>query len=62
MKENPFDAEAKDIAWCCGCGNFSILAAVKKALAGLDLSPGEVVMVSGIGQATKLPHPPQNRA
>ena len=56
MKENPFDAEVKDIAWCPGCGNFSILAAVKKALAELDLSPGEVVMVSGIGQAAKLPH------
>jgi len=56
MSENPFDAQVKDIAWCPGCGDFSILAAVKQALAELDLSPTQVVMVSGIGQAAKLPH------
>jgi len=55
MSENPFDAKAKDIAWCPGCGDFSILAAVRQALAELDLSPTQVVMVSGIGQAAKLP-------
>ena len=56
MNENPFDTEVKDMAWCPGCGNLSILAAVKQALAELHLSPREVVMVSGIGQAAKLPH------
>jgi 2-oxoglutarate/2-oxoacid ferredoxin oxidoreductase subunit beta len=44
------------IAWCPGCGNFSILQAVKKALVELDLEPQKVVFVSGIGQAPKLPH------
>ncbi len=44
------------IAWCAGCGNFSILNAWKKALVELDLRPEEVLMVSGIGQAAKLPH------
>lgn len=43
-------------AWCPGCGNFGILSAVKKALVGLDLEPYRVLMVSGIGQAGKLPH------
>jgi len=56
MVENLFDAKAKDIAWCPGCGDYSILAAVRQALAELGLSPCEVVMVSGIGQAAKLPH------
>ena len=42
--------------WCPGCSNFGILAAVKKALAALDLAPHEVCLVSGIGQAAKLPH------
>ena len=45
-----------ETAWCPGCGNFSILKAVKKALAGLDLHPHQVLMVSGIGQAAKTPH------
>ena len=42
-------------AWCPGCGNFGILPAVKKALAKLGLDPHQVLMVSGIGQASKLP-------
>ena len=43
-------------AWCPGCGDFSILAAVKKALVDLQVEPYRVLMVSGIGQAGKLPH------
>jgi 2-oxoglutarate/2-oxoacid ferredoxin oxidoreductase subunit beta len=43
-------------AWCPGCGNFGILSAVKKALVDLDIPPHKVLIVSGIGQAGKLPH------
>ena len=43
-------------AWCPGCGNFGILQAVNKALVALNLKPYQVLMVSGIGQAGKLPH------
>ena len=35
--------------WCPGCGDFGILASIKQALAGLDLYPHEVLLVSGIG-------------
>jgi len=42
--------------WCPGCGDFGILAAVKQALAGMDLQPHEVLLVSGIGCGSKLPH------
>jgi 2-oxoglutarate ferredoxin oxidoreductase subunit beta len=45
-----------DTAWCPGCGNFSILKAVKEALAARQLEPHEVLFVSGIGQAAKAPH------
>jgi len=44
------------IAWCLGCGNFSILEALKRALVELQKKPNEVVIVSGIGQAAKAPH------
>lgn len=44
------------IAWCPGCGNFSILKALKQALTKLEYEPHEIVLVSGIGQAAKLPH------
>lgn len=43
-------------AWCPGCGNFGILRAFNKALAELNIEPHQVLMVSGIGQAGKLPH------
>ena len=44
------------IAWCPGCGNFSILKALKKALVDIQQQPHELVIVSGIGQAPKTPH------
>ena len=49
-------ASPVDNQWCPGCPNFGILAALKRALVGLDLAPDEVCLVSGIGQAAKLPH------
>jgi 2-oxoglutarate ferredoxin oxidoreductase subunit beta len=45
-----------ETAWCPGCGNFSILQAVKQALVASNLKPHEVLFVSGIGQAGKAPH------
>jgi len=48
--------ESIPIAWCPGCGNFAILQALRKALVELDLEPHQILFVSGIGQAPKLPH------
>lgn len=45
-----------ETAWCPGCGNHSILKAVKEALVSLELEPSRVLFVSGIGQAAKAPH------
>lgn len=42
--------------WCPGCPNFGILQAFKKAFAEMDKAPHELCLVSGIGQAAKLPH------
>jgi len=42
--------------WCPGCGNFGILKALQEALVALELAPQQVLLVSGIGQAGKLPH------
>ncbi|MCM8813154.1 MAG: thiamine pyrophosphate-dependent enzyme [Candidatus Omnitrophica bacterium] len=53
--ENSFDPGKIDIAWCPGCGNFGILRVLKDSLSELQLSPQDVVIVSGIGQAAKLP-------
>ncbi|HRR39661.1 MAG TPA: thiamine pyrophosphate-dependent enzyme [Syntrophales bacterium] len=49
-------AHAKDIAWCPGCGNFPIRAALEGALKELALPTEKVVLTSGIGQGAKMPH------
>jgi 2-oxoglutarate ferredoxin oxidoreductase subunit beta len=49
-------AESIPIAWCPGCGNFAILQALRKALVDLGIEPHQLLFVSGIGQAPKLPH------
>ena len=56
MSDNLFDFEDKrDIAWCPGCGYFAIRNALLGALQELGIPRGKLVMVSGIGQAAKMP-------
>lgn len=42
--------------WCPGCGNYSIHAAIKQALTELKLKNEEIVITSGIGCSSKIPH------
>jgi 2-oxoglutarate ferredoxin oxidoreductase subunit beta len=41
--------------WCPGCGDFTVLGAITKALAALQLPPHEVAVVSGIGCSSRIP-------
>lgn len=50
-----FDNENQNIAWCPGCGDYLILRALKPALEELNFTPQNTVLVSGIGQAAKMP-------
>jgi 2-oxoglutarate/2-oxoacid ferredoxin oxidoreductase subunit beta len=52
VKEYDLDRENK---WCPGCGNFAIMEVFINTLAGMGLSPHEVLVVSGIGQAGNMP-------
>ncbi|MGD2295198.1 MAG: thiamine pyrophosphate-dependent enzyme [Candidatus Aminicenantes bacterium] len=56
MNTQIFDRKDIDIAWCPGCGNYSILKTLKLALTELGITPQGLVLVSGIGQAAKIPH------
>ncbi|OIO39384.1 MAG: 2-oxoacid ferredoxin oxidoreductase [Candidatus Omnitrophica bacterium CG1_02_49_10] len=56
MKPSAEDFKSIESAWCPGCGNFPILEALKKAYVALEIPPHRLLMVSGIGQAAKLPH------
>jgi 2-oxoglutarate ferredoxin oxidoreductase subunit beta len=42
--------------WCPGCGDFGVLNATYRGLAGLKMSPEQTVVVSGIGCSSRLPH------
>ncbi len=56
LQENVFDMPPQtDIAWCPGCGNFPILRVIKGALADAGVDQRMLTLVSGIGQAGKLP-------
>lgn len=55
MALSRFDTPAEN-TWCPGCGNFGIQNALKAALEAENLEPHDVLIVSGIGQAAKLPH------
>ena len=46
----------KHPAWCPGCGNYPILETLKEVLDEKRPERDNLVLVSGIGQAAKLPH------
>ena len=46
----------QEVRWCPGCGDFSILAQMKKALASLGVPREKFVFLSGIGCAGRFPY------
>ena len=55
IKQNFSVAPSVENQWCSGCGNFPILQTLKKVLQERDIAPQNVTLVSGVGQAAKLP-------
>ncbi len=49
-------ASDQDIRWCPGCGDYSILAAIKKVLAARKRRPEQYVFISGIGCSSRFPY------
>ncbi len=41
--------------WCPGCGDYTVLSSITKALAQLQIPPHEVAVVSGIGCSSRIP-------
>lgn len=46
----------QEVRWCPGCGDYGILTAIQLMLPDLDVKPEEMVFVSGIGCAARLPY------
>jgi 2-oxoglutarate ferredoxin oxidoreductase subunit beta len=49
-------ATDQEVRWCPGCGDYSILKAVHRALAEAGADPASTVFVSGIGCSSRLPY------
>lgn len=49
-------ASDQEVRWCPGCGDFSVLAQLKQALAAGGLPREKLVFVSGIGCSGRLPY------
>lgn len=52
---NIFNTKNK-IKWCLGCGNYAILKQIKETLYQLGIKKENIVFVSGIGCASRLPY------
>ncbi|MBW3583871.1 MAG: 2-oxoacid:ferredoxin oxidoreductase subunit beta [Euryarchaeota archaeon] len=42
--------------WCPGCGDFSVLMALQKALQHRQVAPHKLAVISGIGCSSRIPH------
>jgi 2-oxoglutarate ferredoxin oxidoreductase subunit beta len=49
-------ASDQDVRWCPGCGDYSVLAQMKKVLPTLGVPPEKIVFVSGIGCSSRFPY------
>jgi 2-oxoglutarate ferredoxin oxidoreductase subunit beta len=49
-------ASDQEVRWCPGCGDYSILAQMKKALAGVGVQREKMVFISGIGCSSRFPY------
>ncbi len=49
-------ATDQEVRWCPGCGDYSILAQMKAALAPLGMPREKTVFVSGIGCSSRFPY------
>lgn len=49
-------ASDQDIRWCPGCGDYSILAQMKKVMPTLGVARENIVFVSGIGCSSRFPY------
>ena len=46
----------QDVRWCPGCGDYSILAQMKKMMPSLGIEREKIVFISGIGCSSRFPY------
>ncbi len=54
LKAKDYKSGTKPV-WCPGCGDFSVLSAITKAMTAMQLTPERVAVISGIGCSSRIP-------
>ena len=54
LKAREYKSGVKPV-WCPGCGDFTVLGSLTKALSGLQIAPENVAIISGIGCSSRMP-------
>lgn len=54
FKPADYKSDLKPV-WCPGCGDYSVVGSLHRAMAELQLEPWNTVVVSGIGCSSRLP-------
>ncbi len=49
-------ASDQEARWCPGCGDYSVLATLKKVLTTLGIPREKIVFISGVGCSSRLPY------
>jgi 2-oxoglutarate ferredoxin oxidoreductase subunit beta len=49
-------ASGQDVRWCPGCGDYAILAQMKKVLSNRQIPREKLVFISGIGCSSRFPY------
>lgn len=56
-KYQPKDFKSdQEVRWCPGCGDHSVLSAVQRALAEMEISKEKFAFISGIGCSSRFPY------
>ncbi|HOR61035.1 MAG TPA: 2-oxoacid:ferredoxin oxidoreductase subunit beta [Bacteroidales bacterium] len=60
MAENKYTVQdfksSVQVRWCPGCGDFSVLASVQKAMSELNYNKEDYAVISGIGCSSRFPY------
>lgn len=60
MAENKYTVQdfksSVQVRWCPGCGDFSVLASVQKAMSELNYKKEDYAVISGIGCSSRFPY------
>ncbi len=53
-KASDYKSDIKPV-WCPGCGDYTVLLSITKAMAALELEPENLAVISGIGCSSRIP-------